>query len=123
MFERWRSKKNAESGVQESDDVYLAEELVRVLDTLAVHLLVLSIGLDVGLGALSGVEESGGDGKLDIFFGHCCLQKVGRYKKGLVYEKMMRRRSVRVSISEWIVIITASLVIFSNVDVDAGMSN
>lgn len=67
-------KKNAESGVQ-CNDVYLAEELVRVLDTLAVHLLVLGIGLDVRLRALSGVEESGGDGKLDIFFGHCCLQK------------------------------------------------
>src|SRR5690554_5743217 len=40
---------------------YLAKELIRIINTLAIHLLVLIEGRDKGLGALGRVQEPGWD--------------------------------------------------------------
>jgi len=50
---------------------YLAKEFFGILDTLAVHLLVLLNRLDVRLGALGRVMEPGRDGEKLVFVGHC----------------------------------------------------
>lgn len=64
--------------------VYLAKELVRVLDTLAVQLLVLLKGRDIGRGALGRVEESGGDGEESVFGGGCRHWRINLFGLELV---------------------------------------